>query len=228
MREPENFTRCLNEIVQEIIAALEQAEQENLDAIDDESTLLSFRHKDQIETDAHATIRFISALTEFGAPRGNRKENLEPIRQVRSRIESLLEALREMPKHERYFLFSFEEEEQNYRAAFAEERQQKVVARVRDTVGLLNRLHARCDELMTNPPDHRKSLDYDEQLASEEAWDFMRRHYKRPVNDTAQSPYRVIASLFYEAKTGAVAVDLESACKATFDHKNIRQKNTLY
>lgn len=227
MHEPENLTRCLDEIVQEIVSALERAEQEEFDAIGNELTLLGFRHKDHIEMDARATIRFISALTEFGATRGNRKKNLEPIRKVRSRIESLQEALREMPKHARYFLFSFEEKEQDCRTAFAEERQQKAVARVRDMVRLLNGLHARCDELIVNPPVHCKSLDHNEQLASEEAWDFMRRHFKRPVNDTPQSPFRVIASLFYEAKTGEVDVDLERACKATFDRKNLRQNNAI-
>ena len=129
-----------------------------------------------------------------------------------------------MPQQARYFLFSFDEKGQDHRAAFAEERQQKAVARVRDTVGLMNILQARCDELMASPPDHHKSLDYNEQLASEEAWDFMRRHFKRPVTDAAQSPFRVIASLFYEARTGEAGVDLESACKATLDRKSLRQK----
>ncbi len=149
---------------------------------------------------------------------GYRQENLEHIEALRKQIEKLQEALRDLPDRALFLLFAPEVSGTDDRLPSIQTRQ-KVEARIRGVVTMLTRLRARCDQIAADRPGKHKSAGYRQEAAADEAWDLLVRHNKQPTNSSSStSLFRKVASLLYEGMTGEFGVDLERACRATFNN----------
>lgn len=217
MRAPERPIRwSLDEIVAEIVKEYDQG-----DVSDPTSNLA-------IGIDVRATLDLLGTLGHSETPLwGHEKENLRATEGLLERIEGLQTALRTMPGRALYLLFAFGKSGQAGDILTGDDNE-KVLARGRRFTAMLNTLHARCRQLMAEPPGKHRNVDYKKQLACDEAWDFMLRHGRRPTNTNADtSLFRKTSNYFYEWMSGTRDQDLEYACRATFKSRKseLFQKN---
>lgn len=143
---------------------------------------------------------------------GYRTENIEAFAEVRLRIDNLQKALDGMPSAALFLLFAFEKDGACEDIP-SEETQQKTLCRLGELRLMLNRLRARCSQLLDERPGVHKSRKHRYWIAAESAYRIMRLSGLEPASGVCTSVFGKLASLMYEALSGEEAVDIYPVCR---------------
>jgi len=152
---------------------------------------------------------------------GNRSENLEYLRELRSDIDRLRKTLGRVP-NDNLFLTLFAPElkirapdSRGSSAAQAlDAMMEDAETQYGDHVLMLDGLGDRCDQVAGARPGTHKNFGQQQFRAALAARVLMATAGKKATSGTWQSLYRQIAVLFYEATTDEQVVDMERACDA--------------
>jgi hypothetical protein len=215
MRAPD-ATRPLDEIVRDIVDAIEAAKDNNPNPIAEEVD-----NRGVTALEIRAIIKTGRALfpTDKSPMWGYRQENREHFAAVQARIELLQEALKEMPGRALALLFAPEVSGTTSRIP-TEATQAKALVCTRRFTGMLRYLKARCVQLLDEPPGEHRSSDFRAQWVVEEAVSLLERHYKVVTNSSSsESALRKCACLLWEGLSGEFGRDLERACRKYFEKK---------
>jgi hypothetical protein len=167
--------------------------------------------------DVRSTVIILRDLDSLKRPLwGYRGENREATEALRKQFKGMQAALKAAPAAALFLLFDTRGNER-VDAVPSAERVEIVHTRIRRFAETLAYLAGRCDELSAERPGKRKGAGYREEMAAVEAFRLIRRMGLHPSNSSSEtSLLRIVASLLYEAVTGAQGVDLERACRKIF------------
>jgi hypothetical protein len=96
-------------------------------------------------------------------------------------------------------------------------KQQVLLDRLKQIVGMLGFLQRRCDELHAQKVGGHRGADFSQRMVAEEAWRLMRYHDLTPASGISDSTFGMVATLLFEAATGENDKDLQRACKAALE-----------
>jgi hypothetical protein len=197
----------LNDVVSEIVVALNEAADDRLAGEVDVRGVINFLRESDREVSYRGGIKSRTSI------RGKRQENADDFAAGKKQIGALQKALQKISSPALVLLFSNETDvhSDSFPAA---EAQQKTLRRLQHFTAMLAYLQRRCEFLLDERPGEHGSADYRQRRVAWEAWRLLRRHWKEPAGGTMDSLYGQIASLLYEAMTGEANKDLQWACKA--------------
>jgi hypothetical protein len=161
------------------------------------------------EVSVRFTIDFLKNPAQKKSLWGAQKSNADALSALQKNISDLRKTLRGTPA-ELLVLLAIEKLPEQIPSLFE---QQNAIDRLRQIVATLDYLHARCDQLLKQPPGEHGNANFSQRLAADKAWQLMKNHNLKPASGIDSSVYGSIARLLFEAVTGQVK-DLQRACKS--------------